>query len=135
MYRRQHGFTLIELMIAFGIVAILASIAYPSYLTYMQRAQRIPAKNALYDLASREARYYSTNNTFTDLATLGYTVQGGSVQIPIGSASVFYDLTLAYTTTTFTATATPVNQQSTDSCGTYTLDNFGNQTPTTSGCW
>lgn len=37
--KRLHGFTLIELMIAIAIVAILASIALPSYQNYVQKSQ------------------------------------------------------------------------------------------------
>lgn len=35
---RQRGFTLIELMIVIGIVAILSAIGLPSYQNYLQRA-------------------------------------------------------------------------------------------------
>lgn len=35
---REHGFTLIELMIVVGIVAILSAIGLPAYQNYLQRA-------------------------------------------------------------------------------------------------
>jgi prepilin peptidase dependent protein D len=35
---RQRGFTLIELMIVIGIVAILSAIGLPAYQSYLQRA-------------------------------------------------------------------------------------------------
>lgn len=35
---REHGFTLIELMIVIGIVAILSAIGMPAYQNYLQKA-------------------------------------------------------------------------------------------------
>ena len=51
MTKRQAGFTLIELMMTVAIVAILARIAYPSYLQYIIRANRSAAEAQMMEIA------------------------------------------------------------------------------------
>ena len=71
--RVSQGFTLIELMIAVAIVGILAAVALPSYQRSIMKGRRVDAKAATLDLAAREERYFSVNNTYTNSAvSLGY---------------------------------------------------------------
>src|SRR5208283_4009558 len=63
--RRSAGITLIELIIVMVIVAIMASIAIPSYNSYVLKSHRTEAKTALLDLASMEERYFSTQNVYS----------------------------------------------------------------------
>jgi type IV pilus assembly protein PilE len=71
--RRQAGVTLIELMIVVVIVAILATIAVPSYRKYTIRAHRTEAKTALMRLQAKQEAYYLQNNGYADaLADVGF---------------------------------------------------------------
>lgn len=71
---KNKGFTLIEVMIVVVIIGILASIAYPSYQEYVRRANRAEGQAFLQDLAARQERYFSQNNSYvTDVTKLGVT--------------------------------------------------------------
>ena len=60
--RPQEGFTLIELMIVMGIMAILAAMIVPSYQTYQKRGRIAAAKNAANCIRSEIATKMATNN-------------------------------------------------------------------------
>ena len=144
---RDRGFTLVELVVAMVIIAILAAIAIPSYSIYVLRSHRTEAKSALLDLASLEERYFSTMNTYTDDPTkLGYV---GSTGVPFPVGSGWYNVLVSFTPAaaptalipggtpaTYTITATAIGQQAPDTaCATFTVTSTGQQTATGPDCW
>ena len=62
--RRDAGFTLIELMIAVALVAILASIAMPSYQAYARRGQLAEAFTTLADMRVKMEQHYQDNKFY-----------------------------------------------------------------------
>lgn len=64
--RAVRGFTLIELMIAVAVVAILASVALPSYTEYVRRSRIIEATNELSTLRVRMEQYFQDNRNYGD---------------------------------------------------------------------
>lgn len=134
------GFTLIELMIAVGIGAILASIAYGAYNNSVRKSRRTEAKTALLDLAGREERLFSTSNTYSlKPSDLGYTVTGDTMPMSVGNG--YYTINVTNVAvgppSTYTATATAVASQAKDTeCATFTITQTGVQTSTGGGtCW
>lgn len=68
--RGGRGFSLVELMIAIAIIAILATIAIPAYTTYVKDAKFSRAKSNLVLLATLMERYYQNNNAYPNNMTL-----------------------------------------------------------------
>ncbi len=66
--RRGGGFSLLELMVALAVVAIITAIAIPSYQSYLVRGQRAAAKSVLLQAAQTMERAY----------TAGYTTAAGA---------------------------------------------------------
>jgi len=61
---RERGFTLIELMIAVAIVAILASVAMPAYQNYTRRGQLADAFTTLSAQKVKMEQYYQDNKFY-----------------------------------------------------------------------
>ena len=139
--KQAGGFTLIELMIVIVIVGILAAIAMPSYQRYVLRSHRTVAINALLDMGSREARYYSANNAYTGALTgatgLGYA--SDPAHLP-DATNPYYSVGAALNGNSFTLTATAVGNQVNDvECGNFTYTGLGvkgiSGTGTVAQCW
>ncbi len=129
--KRQNGFTLIELMIAVAIVAILAAIALPSYRQYVIRGNRAAAKSAMMDIANREQQFLLANRVYADKTALGSVVPAEV------TTNYDWDVVAGSDPTTlsptFLITFTPIGGQASDGPDALTLDNAGNKLP--AGKW
>ena len=136
---KQRGFTLIEIMVVIVIFGILLAIAVPSYQQYIRKARRADAKTMLLDLAARQERYFSTNNSYTTVASnLGYSTL--PINVPSSTQINYVVRVVSANATTFSLSATPNGVQATDPCGTFTLNQLGVQgltgaTLSVSECW
>lgn len=109
---RQHGFSLIELLIAVVVVAILTAIAFPSYQSHLRKGSRAAAQALLLDTANRQTQYLLDARNYAvgpaALAALNITLPG--------DVSVYYNVsvenasggTTPTTPPTFLIKATPI---------------------------
>lgn len=81
--RKSYGFTLIEVMITVVIVAILASVAIPSYTQYVRKARRTEVTTTMLGVAAGLEKFLLANNAYpADITTL---VNGGGGQSGVGN--------------------------------------------------
>ncbi|MDH4449053.1 MAG: type IV pilin protein [Rhodoferax sp.] len=66
--RSNTGFTLIELMIVVGIIAILAGLAWPSYQESVRKGRRAEARVALNQLMLAQERYMTQTGAYAAFA-------------------------------------------------------------------
>jgi len=135
------GFTLIELMIVVGVIAILSSIAYGSYQDSVRKAKRAEAKTALLEAAQRFERCYTANGQYnTDLVKTCSVVDSSDALTDTSTTNGHYTLAVSdLTATTFTLTATVVLTD--PQCTVFTLTHTGAKTSeddggaASTGCW
>jgi len=143
---RQHGATLLEIMVVVAIIALIASIGYPSYMGYITRANRTAAKSLLLQVADRQEQFFANNKRYADdLTDLGYPANGFMINDQ-GAATAaaaddrVYAIRLTNTTPlTYTVNAAPEQRQATHDaqCQTLTLTHTGirSQTGASTECW
>ena len=124
--KKRSGFTIIELMIVIMIVAILVSLAYPSYVGYVRKAKRGEAQQLLLNWAINQEIWRSNNVSYTD--TLVPSHDDYDFSAPVATAAAY----------TLQAVASSTDQQKDEardgtSCVTLTLTQAG--TKTEPACW
>ena len=114
--RHQKGFSLIELMIVVVIIAILSTIAYPSYQDNLTRARRADAQAVLMEAAQFMERFYTENNRYDqDTGGTAVAIPAQLAESPRDSGTKFYDIVVqAADQSTYTLRATPKNGQAGD---------------------
>ncbi len=94
--KKNRSFTLIELLIVMSVIAIIISIALPSFKGMQQQARIIKAQGDMRTIKEACESYYTNNAAYPAVTNYQTTLQGASPQV----------LTTALNDP-FSATATP----------------------------
>jgi type IV pilus assembly protein PilE len=129
---RPKGFTLIEMLIALACVALLASVAWPSYQSLVLRSQRAQARASLLQAAHWLERAASANGSYP----LAADVPASVLQID----GQRYKMTVTSAAQSYTLSASPLGTQATDTCGTLIINHLGvrsvqGASQTAAQCW
>lgn len=134
MRKKLAGFSLIELMIAITIIAILTMIAIPAYQDWVRKSRRSEGKGVLLNMQLAQEKYRANNSSYGTLAQ----AWNGVTQ----SENGYYTVAVtANSATGYTLTATGNGDQANDSasgtsCATLQLTVAGAATTKTpADCW
>lgn len=123
--RRQHGFTLLELLVTVVIVGIVAAVALPAYSQYVVRSNRTAAQAYLMELSQAQAQYMADSRSYADSID--------DLQLPVPEhVDARYEIDIevdAGPPQGFTITATPRAGSSQADDDVLSIDQAGTRTP------
>ncbi len=95
MHMRSRGFTIIEVLVVIGVIAVLAGIVTSTFIVYQDRSYDAQAKSLAASIRSAAERYFTRNNEYPSAAQLFGGTPTGSVPSNLGTASQLLDVPLS----------------------------------------
>ncbi|TDB01736.1 type IV pilin protein [Halomonas marinisediminis] len=137
--RHSDGFSLIELMIAVAVIGILASIAYPSYTGYVERARVSDGQAMVMDIASRLERCYTATYDYKKKNSAGDSCVDFS---DLKSKEGYYKITAkgkgnagSFDSDEYSVVASHIDGEPAVACETLWIDSTGKQGGANDDCW
>jgi type IV pilus assembly protein PilE len=131
----ERGFTLIELMVVVGIVAVLVTLALPGYQETIDRVRRAQAQSQLLEASQFLERHYVAQATYANAV-----LPAGLQFSPPGSDANTARYRIALVADAVSYTLTAARQGDADRCGNLTLRHTGQRGVTArnarvENCW
>ncbi len=124
MKQKTLGFTLIELMISVAIVGILSAIAYPNYISYLERGRRTIAQGDLLAFSNAMEQYYVQNGSDYRLPD-GTAPDVYSNTVTIDGVAMYSLAVTSISASAYTLRATPNNNTAQSGNGFVQIDSTG----------
>jgi type IV pilus assembly protein PilE len=132
--RGQRGYSLADLVIAMAIVALLATVAVPSYRTQLVHARRAEARSALLAIAAAQETHHYACRTYATAVDpdLPSSCDSGTLPLPAIAAGGAYTIAITAADAagwSATAAVVPGGPQAPDrACRSIGLDDAGHRT-------
>ena len=109
---QMNGFTLIELMITMGVLAVVAAIAIPAYTGYVATSRLTEGWNNLHALNAAEVQFSLDNNGvyFDGASAATLKTNSGNLWTRAEASGENFTYVVALTATGYTATASGTNK-------------------------
>lgn len=141
--RPAAGFTLIEVLIALGIVAITTTFAVSSYRRHMVRSHRVEAVQALMAAAAEQEKFHLSHGFYGDRLDAARGSEPPGIPVASTTPRGRYRLRIdAADAAGFIVTAERVDREADPACLTLSIDESGRRRAsdgadrdTTASCW
>ncbi|MCB1706346.1 MAG: prepilin-type N-terminal cleavage/methylation domain-containing protein [Halioglobus sp.] len=143
---RQHGFSLVELLVVTSLLVILLGLMLPAYQRQLIDTRRTLGGAALLEAMMRQEQYFLDHRRYAEVLTEldypshPYAIDGQGTVLHGHDKNRVYLINLATRATAYTLSATPQFAQAADGdCGVLSLDSSGVKRSSGEGrgrpCW
>ncbi|WP_428066127.1 type IV pilin protein [Candidatus Proelusimicrobium volucris] len=120
----KKGMSLLEVMVVVLLIAGLAAMAYPSYLTSVEKGKALEAIRIISNTVAAQQQYYENNGSYaTSFTDLDFDISGRNVNVS-GAAATTDNFSYALGESSVSATHTSGSSYTYTISGNYTEDHI-----------